>query len=259
MAGEPLALLSGARSWDLRVLPSPLLWASYLRGAGPRSFISHPRAASDKLRILFSCSSIEFNFIHVYFQRLICRTLIITAPYLPPRKTKPIFPVILPGACALFDAFQRPSRNQLTAPREVGRKVLLCSYCHAGETGAPRGRSAWSGAAEPSPKVPRGDPAARAVWSGDGATVPSLGGLLLPPPPTPGCRRRCSWSGRQAGREEIRENLLRTPELSAGWIHRHGLMVEHLPGAAAPGTRSRAGPRAVLGAFGYLGAQNGYK
>lgn len=95
-------------------------------------------------------------------------------------------------------------------------------------------------AAEPSPMVPRGDPAACAVWSGDRATVPSLGDLLLPPPPTPGCRSRCSWSGRQAGREEIRENLLRTPELSAGWIHRHGLMVEHLPGAAAPGTQSWA-------------------
>ena len=145
MAGEPLALLSGARSWDLRVLPSPLLWASYLRGAGPGSFISHRGAASDKLRILFSFSSLELNFIHVYFQRLICRTPIITAPYLPPRKTKPIFPVILPGTCALFDAFQRPSRCQLTAPREVGRKVLLCSCCHAGETEAPRGRSAWSG------------------------------------------------------------------------------------------------------------------
>lgn len=119
--------------------------------------------------------------------------------------------------------------SQLPA-RWAGR---CCSALIAtmGETGAPRGRSAWSGAAEPSPKVPRGDPAARAVWSGDGATVPSLGGLLATP--TPGCRSRCSWSGRQAGREEILGEPAGELELSAGWIHRHGLMVEHLPGAAA--------------------------
>lgn len=72
-----------------------------------------------------------------------------------------------------------------------------------------------------------------------------------PPPQAAGAGAR--WSGRQAGRAETRGNLLRTPELSAGWTDRHGPVVEHLPGAAAAGTRSWAGPRAVLGAFRYTG------
>lgn len=132
------------------------------------------------------------------------------------------------------------------------------SYCHAGETRARRGLSAWSDAAEPSPTVPRGDPAARAVWSGDGATVPKPGWPALTATPYPRLPAPVLVE-REAGREEeIQENLLRTPELSAGWIHRHGLMVEHLPGAAAPGT-ARLGPVCCLGSFGYLGAQNGYK